>query len=98
MLCGMNTQMIEFNLDDILAKRGITKYRLAKDTKIAATTIWKLETGKAQRVGFDVLEKICNRLDCELTDFLFVHRDREPRPSLGAKKSAKKASKGGSAK
>jgi putative transcriptional regulator len=71
----MNTQMIEFNLDEILAKRGITKYRLAKDTNIAHTTIWKLETGKAQRVGFDVLEKICVRLDCELTDFLFVHKE-----------------------
>jgi putative transcriptional regulator len=82
----MNTQMIEFNLDAILAKRGITKYRLAKDTKIAHTTIWKLETGKAQRIGFDVLEKICVRLDCELTDFLFIHRE-----SKAAKKSKKVA-------
>jgi putative transcriptional regulator len=84
MLCDMNTQMIEFNLEAILAKRGITKYRLAKDTKIAATTIWKLETGKAQRVGFDVLEKICLRLDCELTDFLFI------RPEVKAAKKAPK--------
>ena len=75
MLCGMNTQMIEFNLDDILAKRGITKYRLAKDTNISASTIWKLETGQAQRVGFDILEKICVRLDCDLADFLFVHKE-----------------------
>jgi putative transcriptional regulator len=71
----MNTQMIGFNLDEILAKCGMTKYRLAKDTNIAHTTLWKLETGKAQRVGFDVLEKICDRLDCELTDFLFVRRE-----------------------
>ena len=74
-LCDMNMRIIEFNLDGILAKRGITKYRLAKDTNIAHTTLWKLETGKAQRVGFDVLEKICVRLDCELTDFLFVHKE-----------------------
>jgi DNA-binding Xre family transcriptional regulator len=93
----MNKQMIEFNLDAILAKRGITKYRLAKDTNIAHTTIWKLETGKAQRVGFDVLGKICNRLDCELTDFLFIHRDKETRQSA-AKKTAKKAAKRGAAK
>ena len=85
MLCGMNTQMIEFNLDDILAKRGITKYRLAKDTNIAASTIWKLETGQAQRVGFDVLEKICVRLDCELTDFLFVHKGEKAAKKKGAR-------------
>lgn len=87
MLYAMNMQMIEFNLEAILAKRGITKYRLAKDTQIAATTLWKLETGRAQRVGFDVLEKICVRLDCDLTDFLFVHRDGKP-----AKKTTKKGS------
>lgn len=81
----MNTQMIEFNLDEILAKRGITKYRLAKDTNIAHTTIWKLETGKAQRVGFEVLEKICVRLDCELTDFLFIRREGKLAKKKGAK-------------
>jgi len=78
--------MIEFNLDEILAKRGITKYRLAKDTNIAHTTIWKLETGKAQRVGFDVLEKICVRLDCELTDFLFIRRERKAAKKKGSAK------------
>lgn len=81
----MNTQMIEFNLDNILAKRGVTKYRLAKDTKIAHSTIWKLETGQAQRVGFEVLEKICTRLDCELTDFLFVHKDGKTAKKKAAK-------------
>ena len=82
----MNTQMIEFNLDAILAKRGITKYRLAKDTNIAHTTIWKLETGKAQRVGFDVLEKICVRLDCDLTDFLFIRRKGKASKKTSPKK------------
>jgi DNA-binding Xre family transcriptional regulator len=78
--------MIEFNLDEILAKRGITKYRLAKDTNIAHTTIWKLETGKAQRVGFDVLEKICVRLHCELTDFLFIRREGKAGKKKGGAK------------
>lgn len=82
----MNTQMIEFNLDEILAKRGISKYRLAKDTNIAHTTLWKLETGRAQRIGFDVLEKICIRLDCDLTDFLFVRRDKKPAKKGGGAK------------
>jgi putative transcriptional regulator len=83
----MNIPMIKFDLSDILAKRGISKYRLAMDTKIAHTTIWKLETGKAQRIGFDVLEKICTRLECAPGDFLFVMPDGE------AKKSAKKGAR-----
>jgi putative transcriptional regulator len=73
----MNIPMIKFNLTDVLKKRGISKYRLSMDTKIAHTTIWKLETGRAQRIGFDVLEKICARLECEPGDFLFVMPDEE---------------------
>lgn len=80
----MNTLMIKFDLTSALEKSGISKYRLAMDTQIAHTTIWKLETGRAQRIGFAVLEKICKRLECTPGDFLFVEPDAE------RKKSSKK--------
>jgi putative transcriptional regulator len=89
----MNTPMIKFDLTDALKKRGISKYRLSMDTKIAHTTIWKLETGRAQRIGFDVLEKICTRLECEPGDFLFVMPDvGEKKPAV--KKATKKTARG----
>jgi putative transcriptional regulator len=80
--------MIQFKLDDVLAKRDVTKYRLAVDTGIAHSTLWKLETGKAQRIGYDVLEKICRFLECTPSDILHIVDD-EP------KKAAKKLKKGG---
>lgn len=54
-------------------------YRLAKDTDIAYPTLWKLNTGRAQRIGFDILEKICLRLDCSPGDLLSVEQNEEPK-------------------
>jgi DNA-binding Xre family transcriptional regulator len=58
-------------------------YRLSKDTGIAYQTLWRLDTGRAYRLGFDVLEKISDRLDCEPGE-LFVKVQ-------GSRPAAKKA-------
>lgn len=68
----MNIEMIKVNLTKLLEERGVSMYRLAKDTEIAYTTLWKLNTGRAQRIGFDVLEKICVRLECMPGDLLTI--------------------------
>lgn len=68
----MNTEMIKVNLDELLEARGITMYRLAKDTGVTYPTLWKLNTGRAQRIGFDLLEKICLRLDCTPGELLQI--------------------------
>ena len=62
-------------------------YRLAKDTDIAYQTLWKLNTGRAQRIGFDILEKICVRLNCTPGDLLTVL------PGKATKKATKKRAK-----
>jgi putative transcriptional regulator len=84
----MENTMIRFKLDDVLAKRDVTKYRLAVDTGIAHSTLWKLENGKASSISYGVLEKICRFLDCGPSDILHIEDD-EP------KKAAKKSRKGG---
>jgi len=81
----MNIQMIKVNLTKLLEDRGISMYRLAKDTEIAYQTLWKLNTGRAQRIGFDLLEKICVRLDCTPGELLLIN------PDVAAKKKGARA-------
>ncbi|MGH9840337.1 MAG: helix-turn-helix domain-containing protein [Blastocatellia bacterium] len=45
--------------------------------------MWKLNTGRAQRIGFDLLEKICVRLECEPGELLSIE------PGKPAKKGAR---------
>ena len=61
----INAPMIKFRLKELLDAKGVSMYRLSKDTGIAYQTLWKLEKGRSYRLGFDVLEKISDRLDCE---------------------------------
>ena len=77
--------MIKVNLTKLLEDRGISMYRLAKDTEIAYQTLWKLNTGRAQRIGFDLLEKICLRLDCTPGELLLIN------PDVAAKKKGARA-------
>src|SRR5262249_27850487 len=69
----MNTRMIKVNLTKLLEERGITMYRLAKDTDVTYPTLWKLNTGRAQRIGFDLLERICVRLECTPGELLLIN-------------------------
>ncbi len=82
----MNTQMIKVNLTELLKDREISMYRLAKDTQLAYTTLWKLDTGRAQRIGFDVLEKICLGLECSPGDLLSVEPGKAAKKKGGAAK------------
>jgi putative transcriptional regulator len=79
--------MIRVNLDELVKARDITMYRLAKDTGVTYPTLWKLQTGRAQRIGFDVIEKLCLYLECSPGDLLSVI------PGKGAKNVGKKAAK-----
>lgn len=62
--------MIESRLDEILERRGKSLYWLQKETGFAYTTLWKLRTGKADSIRFEILDKICTLLDCSPGDLL----------------------------
>jgi len=79
--------MIRVNLDELVKARDITMYRLAKDTGVTYPTLWKLQTGRAQRIGFDVIEKLCLYLECSPGDLLSVI------PGKVAKNAGKKTAK-----
>jgi putative transcriptional regulator len=68
--------MIEIHIDEILKNRGQSFYRLAKETGISHTTLWRLKKGKALGINFETLEKMCEALKCQPGDVL-SHTNRK---------------------
>ena len=61
-------------LNQILDNKGISQNQLAKDTGISTATLRNLNHNRTTRISFDVLEKICNYLDCGVEDILCVEK------------------------
>lgn len=80
----MKNLMIKTKLAEVLAGKEISMYRLAKDTGIAYTTIYKIGKGETERIDFHVLDKICTRLECQPGD-LIVHLPDRPARKGSAK-------------
>lgn len=57
-------------LNETLESRGKSQYWLSKHTGIAASTINNLCNGKTTSIQFDVLQKICDALNCDITDII----------------------------
>ncbi len=62
--------MVKLTLDVYLAKRGITRYQLSKDTGIKFQIIDNYYKNKVVRYDSDVLDRICKALDCSITDIV----------------------------
>lgn len=61
---------ISIHLKEMIEKRGITRYRLAKlaDTRFEVVEKWC--SGTVERIDSDVLARFCYILDCEITDII----------------------------
>jgi putative transcriptional regulator len=81
--------MIEIHIDKLLKIRGRSFYRLAKETGISHTTLWRLKKGKALGINFETLEKLCDTLKCQPGDVL-SHTNRKKINKSAAKRPATK--------
>lgn len=61
---------ISVHLKELIEKRGITRYRLAKlaDTRFEVVDKWC--SGTVERIDSDVLARFCYILNCEITDII----------------------------
>lgn len=59
------SRVVRLKLRTLLAERGVTAYRLAKDTGLSLTTIYRLvrKDGRFGRIEAETLDKICRALD-----------------------------------
>lgn len=62
--------MIKFKVKVLLAMREMTQKELAEKTGIRPPTISAICTGAAKHIPVDVLDKICDALDCQPADLL----------------------------
>ena len=62
--------MIKFKVKVMLAIREMNQKELAEKTGIRPPTISALCTGTAKHIPVDVLDKICNVLDCQPADLI----------------------------
>jgi putative transcriptional regulator len=62
--------MIRIRLNDVLAERDHTLYWLWKQTGIRYATIWQMGKGEVARLNLDVLDRVCEALECQPGDLL----------------------------
>ncbi|WPC42919.1 helix-turn-helix transcriptional regulator [Clostridium sp. JS66] len=62
--------MIKCNLNKYLESRKLTKYWLSKATGISTNALSNLANGRTHSISFDMLSKICTKLDCQIGDIL----------------------------
>jgi len=91
----MNTTMIKPMLSELLEEKGVTLYRLAKDTDLAYSTLHKFSNGRTESIDFRVLDLICATLNCQPGDVLIRvpngQRGTRVRPDRAAKKKGARA-------
>lgn len=68
---------MKLTIDEVLHKKGRTKYWLSQQTGITQTNLGKLVNNKTNSIRFDNLEKICEVLECDIADVLKIIKDNE---------------------
>lgn len=66
----MEANMVKLTLDKLLESKGITRYQLSKMTEIKYQTIDNYYKNKVVRYDSYILSKICEALDCSISDIL----------------------------
>ncbi len=64
--------MVEVRVDKLLEGHGRSLYRLAKETGVSHTTLWRLKKGKALGISFNTLERVCRGPNCQCGDITLV--------------------------
>ena len=62
--------MIRISLDNVLNRLGVSRYELAKRTGIQYQIIDNYYKNRVKRYDSFVLERICDALDCTISDII----------------------------
>lgn len=62
--------MVRLTLKELLERKGISRYELAKRTEIQYQIIDNYYKNRAKRYDSFVLDRICDALDCTISDIV----------------------------
>lgn len=72
--------MITFRLDKVLARRGWTAYRLAKESKTHPGVLSKYINNQVKEISLETLNALCGALRCQPGDLIeFVADSKQKR-------------------
>ncbi len=74
--------MIKSRVKVMLAKREMTQKQLAEVTGIRPPTISAICTGAAKHIPLDVMDKICEALDCQPSDLWEYQKVKKESPDV----------------
>lgn len=66
---------MKIHIDKLLKEKGKTRYWLANETGIYYHNLVKLCDGKTSSIGFELMEKICIALECNLQDIFEIEKE-----------------------
>jgi putative transcriptional regulator len=72
-----NEPVIILTLDEVLKEKGKTAYQVAKSTGLHQSVVSKLRRNEAKMIALDVLDRLCDELDCKPSD-LIAHQSSKP--------------------
>ena len=68
--------MIKSKLKNVLNDRKMTQLQLVEKTGVRQPTISALANDTLKRIPLDVLDRICEVLDCDVSDVLEYKKER----------------------
>lgn len=77
--CSIVCFVIKLRLSEMLRKRGLTRYWLAKQTGIRYASIWHMNRGEIERLHIETLDLICEAFGCQPGDLLVRVESRKAR-------------------
>jgi putative transcriptional regulator len=81
--------MITCRLAAVAKRKQLSLYRLRQITGVTYPTLLKLAHNKAKRFDAQVLDKLCQALNCDVGDLLVWEARRFPRVAKGSSQSRK---------
>lgn len=68
--------MVNFNIENLLKKRGKSKYWLCKNMNITSRNLNRILKGETTSISFKYLEDMCQFLDCEVGELISVEKEK----------------------
>lgn len=70
--------MVKVNIEELLKKKGKSKYWLCNQMNITSRNLNKIILGLTKSISFKYVEEFCKYLDCTPNDLFTI--EKEPNP------------------